>query len=68
MSTMKGPLLSVENNSFVSWLCERLHLKPQAKSSPAEAHEANVLFLQMKYGLNRAKEAINSCQRFNDVT
>lgn len=43
MSAIKGPLLSVENNSFVSWLCARLHsvaalilhLQPRANLRPA---------------------------------
>lgn len=46
MSAIKGPLLSVEKNSFVSWLCARLHsvaalilhFKPRANLSPAAVH------------------------------
>lgn len=70
MSAIKRPLLSVEKNSFVSWLCARLHsvaalilhLKPQANLSPAAVHrlkQAGPTFLHPKKVFYSCKCCLN---------
>lgn len=66
MSAIKGPLLSVENNSFVSCLCARLHsvaalilhLKPRANLSPAAVHR----FMQAGPTLFHPKKMFYFCK------
>lgn len=66
MSAIKGPLLSVENNSFVSWLCARLHsvaalilhLKPRANLGPAAVHR----FMQAGPTLLHPKKVFYFCK------